>query len=218
MPHNRFYASVPLTGTVELPEEEQRHLKVMRCQPGEAIEVIDGHGALAQGIVLEDKTVQIVSVKHYPKPKPFVQMSLAIPQAGHLDWMVEKLTELGVAKISLFPGKLSISAKVNLERVQRIVVAATKQCGRLYLPAIELLTQMEKPTLPSFFGDLEAQEYLQPGQDPVNFFIGPEKGFHPIELQLLHQWGVISKRLSINVLRAETAAVAAASILLLTKG
>ena len=217
MPHNRFFSPLPLNGpgTLPLSSEEARHLKVMRCKPGSEVDLIDGQGSLALATVVDREHLQIVSVQKFPKPKPFIQLLIAIPHSSHLDWMVEKMTELGVGTMTFFPGKLSVAKTIKLERVNRIALAATKQSGRLYLPTIEIIPKLIKPMKPAYFGSLDKNDdYLTAAEGDTVFIIGPEKGFHPIELQLFKDWGIPGKRLNNNILRAETACVAASAILL----
>ncbi len=216
MPHDRFFVSQigdPLT------QEEARHLKVMRKRVHDHVELIDGQGNLAIAEIVETG-FKILSLTKFPKPFLKVHLMIALPHPTHLDWVVEKVTELGVDSITLFPGKLSDSKTIKLERLERLATAATKQCGRLYLPKIDLKSPLPKwPKTQGFFGSMDTQDphildVIEKTAENITFFIGPERGFDRSEIDLLKAWGCIGTRLNINTLRAETAAVAASTLLL----
>jgi 16S rRNA (uracil1498-N3)-methyltransferase len=226
MPHDRFFSHVPLNkgGSIPLNPTEARHLKVMRHKAGDTVELVDGQGNLATATVIDSEHLQITQVAHQKKPLPEIHLAVALPHPSLLDWMVEKVTELGVDSLLFFPGKLSEfkTLKPNqIERLNRILIAATKQCGRLYLPTLTLsppLKNWAKPTMNAYFGSLDPKDgYLVDNQQTSKstlFFVGPEKGFHAEEYALFQKWGIEGKQLNSNILRAETAAVAAAAILL----
>jgi 16S rRNA (uracil1498-N3)-methyltransferase len=108
-----------------------------------------------------------------------------------------------------------VSKTVKFERLNRLVIAAMKQSGRLYVPTLELKTKFEKPKQLCFYGSLNQEDtYLTSAKEDTAFIIGPEKGFHPTELEQFKEWNIFGKRLNHNILRAETASIAAAAILL----
>ena len=148
MPHNRFYHP-ELTKEITLTGEEHFHLfKVMRAHEGSQIELIDGKGSLATGTVLtiDKKTAQIaVSDKQHtdpPKEKTLAQSLLKQPK---LELVIEKCTELGVTDFHLFPAEKSERDHLSdnhLKRLHALILSATKQCGRLYLPTLHIYSKM----------------------------------------------------------------------------
>ncbi len=224
MPAERYYIDTPLAGSVTLEGDEFHHLsRVMRTKTGESVELVNGKGDLAIATVasLEKKsaTLQIQSVTHDDQKYPVVILAQALPRQNHLEWIIEKGTELGTAAFWLFPGEWSEKRDFNEERLKNLTISAMKQCGRLYLPEI-----VKRPPLSAwepfagslYFGDPETKKPLsKPLKEPVVFFIGPEKGFSPKEKEILQtHLSAIGCRLSANTLRTETAAIVALSLLL----
>lgn len=221
MPADRFFIDAPLTTPLILEGPELHHLHVMRIRPGETIEVVNGRGELVQAVVesIDKQTAELKITSHSKQPTPQHNLILAqaLPRLTSLEWIVEKGTELGVTQFWLFPGerseKISLSP-TQLQRLETIILNSLKQCGRLYLPQLLLkpsLDKWEKPHGTLFFGDVGKAPKLQgPFSDTV-FFIGPEKGFAPKEIERLHQFNAKGISLHENILRTETAAITALS-------
>jgi len=228
MPHDRFFINLPLTANDEvlLEDEEAHHLRVMRKQPLDKIELINGQNMLAAATIskIEKKRIVLLidSVFTASPPYPII-LAQAIPRLNRLDTIIEKGTELGVTTFWLFPGEKSEKKELkenDLLRLHRITISAIKQCGRLDLP--ELLT---KPSLshigelpfPAYFGDTErgAPPFFQLWKkgESVLFFIGPEGGFSEKESLVLKNLNVKGVRLHPNVLRTDTAPLVALSLI-----
>jgi 16S rRNA (uracil1498-N3)-methyltransferase len=223
MPTERFYADSPFSESVTLTGEEFHHLaRVMRGKVGDSIELVNGKGVLAKGVIgtlLPDAAViNIVSSSPDSKKRPQIILAQAIPRQNHLEWIIEKGTELGVTSFWLFPGERSEKKEYNEKRLKHLTLSALKQCGRLFLPTIE-----KKPSLPSwkplngslYFGDFEGGKFLpKPAAEPIIFFIGPEKGFSISEIGILqNNLKAQGVRLHENTLRTETAAVVALGLI-----
>jgi 16S rRNA (uracil1498-N3)-methyltransferase len=225
MPADRFFVSTPLKNNLSLEGEEFHHLaKVMRVRMGETIEIVNGQGELAKAeLVSLDKQsceLKILSHQKFPPPEQSLILALALTRPASLEWTLEKSTELGATEFWLFPGERSEKKKLSdsqLHRFETILINALKQCGRLYLPKIVLkpsLQEWEPPTGSPYFGDISPQAPLLRGPfaKTVIFFIGPEKGFSPLEAQvLLEKFRAHPISLHENILRAETAAITALS-------
>jgi len=221
MPVDRFFFDAPLKGpSLKLSGAELHHLaRVMRVQEGEAVELVNGKGELASAKVvsLHKEYAELAVESHsFQGAGPEVVLAQALPRSSNLDWIVEKGTELGASAFWLFPGDLSEKKDVSengLERLKALTISAMKQSGRLWLPRIEI-----KPKLAAWgpvegtllFGDLsqEAKKMAPPLEAPIVFFVGPEKGFSKREEEFL-RGAAKGVRLHDNVLRAETAAIAA---------
>lgn len=211
-----------------LEGEELRHLKrSLRCTVGDLVEIVNGQGALAQASVQtihgREATLAIQTLEHAPPIAHEIVLAQALPRFAHLEWILEKGTELGAHAFYLFPGKLSEKTTLSSAqqtRMRNLLIAAMKQCGRLDLPKIQLLPPLLQWTPCSgtvyLFADPHATRTLPeqwtPGAQRYILCIGPEKGWHSqerahLETQL-HAKGIC---LHSNVLRTETAAVAALS-------
>jgi len=213
-----------------LEGQELHHLaRVMRATPGETVELVNGQGqlALAQVTSVEKRTatLHVEEVKTVPPPTFEVIIAQAMPRPNRLDTILEKGTELGMTQLWLFPGKLSEKKEVTEKQLQRmriVTIAAMKQCGRPYLPKICIkppLIKWQKPEYNLFYGDVsptaplfsEAWESAQ-GHGLV-FFIGPESGFSDDETATLEQLGAKGVKLHPNILRTDTAPLAALSLI-----
>ena len=224
MPADRFFSSSSLQGpTIVLENEEFHHLaKVMRIRKGERIEMVNGKGELAEAevISLDQKTAELKITTHHTAPQPTesVILAQALTRPSSLEWIIEKGTELGATEFWLFPGDRSEKKELSpaqLHRLETMTINALKQCGRLYLPKIvikPLLKHWQRPAGSLFYGDPSSQIPLQgPFEKTVTFFIGPEKGFSPDEIDLLVQFKAQGISLHQNILRAETAPLTALS-------
>jgi 16S rRNA (uracil1498-N3)-methyltransferase len=231
MPHDRFYSDSPLEQEmlVSLKEAELHHLIVSRARIGQTVELINGKGKLAQATLtsLDKKQalLRIDSVSQGPEESPHIILAQGLPRMNHLEWIVEKGTELGVTAFWLFPGVLSEKSTLseNQEnRLKHLVLAAMKQCGRLDLPEVVL-----KPPLSTWtpldgcllYADLSNDAPLlwkltNTSSSPLILFIGPESGFDPKEVLHLEKVLKAQKvRLHPHTLRTETAAIAGLSLL-----
>ena len=192
---------------------------------GDTVELIDGKGALAHARILKlakDSVELEVQSLVQDKPPPFeIILAQAIPRQNRLDIILEKGTELGFTKLWLFPGMLSEKKSVNLTRAKKILVAATKQCGRLFLPEVEMkapLKDWKKLDFSCYYGDTDPEappllSLLQKPEKGILFFIGPEQGFHSQEAHILKELGVRGVKLHPNILRTDTAPLCALSLI-----
>jgi 16S rRNA (uracil1498-N3)-methyltransferase len=223
MPADRFYYDGSLTKgtTILLNETEQQHLRVMRIAVGEEVELVNGKGALARGklTALDKKQVSFHILESHLSPPLSPQISLGIPlmRPNKLDLIVEKGTELGAAAFYFYPADYSEKSELStnqLQRLRALSISALKQSGRLYLPSFQILARFEELFLgaPVLYGDTRAT--TGPTKTASALFItGPERGFSPKELALLSQKGT-GVSLSPCILRAETAPLAALSLLM----
>lgn len=229
MPAERYFVEGNFhTGSqVKLEGQEHHHLvHVMRAKAGESVELINGAGELAIAIIsqIEKKraTLEIQKISKEPKPGFEIVLAQATPRINRLDFILEKGTELGMTQLWLFPGDNSERKSLTehqLDRMRSLVIAAMKQCGRLYLPTISQkssLTNWKQQEFPCFFGDVgsEAPPLAKAWQNTshsngVIFFIGPESGFSDKEEKALKDLGALGVKLHDNILRTDTAALAA---------
>ncbi len=232
MPNDRFYTPEQLVenAPVNLPEDESRHLaRVMRVAEGEVIEVINGHGQLARARVdaVQKKhvTLTVVKVHHAPPPTREVILVQAMPRLARLDTIVEKGTELGMTQLWLFPGQRSEKTEISEHQQIRIhaqMVAAIKQCGRLFLPTLIVKPELNRwqgiphkaffgdvdPSAPHFYAELNGLH-----NESIIFFVGPEAGFSTNEERLMRKMHAKGVCLHANILRTDTASLAALTIM-----
>ncbi len=224
MPHNRYFHDAPFHEheKIVLSDAESHHLRVSRPRIGDAMELVNGRNQLALARLVDQGRLEIEQISERPPPRQII-LAMALPKMNHLEWVIEKGTELNATAFWLFTGMLSEKEGLSpnqLDRLRALSIAAMKQCGRLDLPSIEVkppLLKWEKPAGTLIFGELDAPYLwkLSPVlNDPIIIFIGPEKGFDPKERAFLQQsLGAQAVKFHPNTLRAETAPLAALSII-----
>lgn len=233
MPAERYFIEDSLeTDSVLVEEQEHHHLvHVMRAKKDDTIEIINGRGCLAEGVIkeLSKKSARIEIISRHKEsltPRELI-LAQAIPRINRLDYIVEKCTELGITQLWLFPGILSERKELTphqIERLRNLAIAAIKQSGRLWLPEIHLrppLKEWKEVLQRGFFGDTSATEedylakhlLITPVSKGVIFFTGPESGFDSREEQKLKEMGVQGVKLLDAILRTDTASIMAVSLL-----
>lgn len=213
---------------VVLSGAELRHLRVRRIRPGEFVWVTDGQGNERRGRVLLveraraviEFTVQETLCRESPLA---VTLCLALIQPAAVEFVVQKATELGATRFVLFRASRSVSgaSAVRVSRWQRVAAEATKQCQRAVVPSLVAVESLEAAISP-----LEAQlrialapesgssiaDLAERPPESVAIVVGPEGGFSPKELAALEATNVRRACLGPRILRSETAAIAALSV------
>ncbi len=234
---NRFFVRPEdcLTDRVLLPASECHHAAVvLRLEPGAAVELLDGAGGRHSAVIEEASKRQVtvrITVRHPVLGRTAeVWLLMALTKGKSWDWMLQKATELGVAKIIPLRCERSVvrlgdgESEAKLADWRRTAAEAAKQCGTPWLPEIHesitvarALETGRRPDLAlvAAFGN-EARELgvWMAGMRPatVAVAVGPEGDFTPTELDLLAAGGFRPLTLGPLVLRAETAALAAAAL------
>ena len=224
----QFYAPDIATDPV-LPEGESLHcVKVLRMQPGEAVEVIDGKGRAYSCTLMsahhKHALLRVDSSVERPLPWSY-RLTVAVAPTKHLDrmeWLVEKLTEVGVNEFIPALCDRSERRELKTERLEKIAVSAMKQSLKAVMPAIRPMTPLrriiEECTSAARFicyCDRETDRRvlareIAPNTDTPSL-IGPEGDFSPAEVELALARGFVAVTLGDNRLRTETAALFAAS-------
>jgi 16S rRNA (uracil1498-N3)-methyltransferase len=147
---------------------------------------------------------------------PDVWLAFAPVKRAQTDWLVEKATELGVARLIPVMTQRTVAERVKLERLEAIAIEAAEQCGRTMLPQIvepatlkQLLSQNSR-TL--YFADEAGGEPAAAAlkRGPALILTGPEGGFTDEERALVRAAAnAVPISLGPRILRAETAALAA---------
>jgi 16S rRNA (uracil1498-N3)-methyltransferase len=198
----------------ELAAGDRRHLeRVLRLRPGEEVSVSDGAGrwrACRFGAELE--VAGPVQVEQRPEPE--ITIALALTKGERFEWAVQKLTELGVDRIVPVAAARSVvrwdgdRAAQHVERLRRVARQAAMQSRRVWLPSVGGLHSFEAAVgLPG--AALAQRGAAPPTLATPTVLVGPEGGWddHELAAALAHVG------LSPQVLRAETAAVTAGTLL-----
>ncbi|MFO1021791.1 MAG: RsmE family RNA methyltransferase [Planctomycetales bacterium] len=215
---------------LSLSGTEAHHLRnVMRMQPGESLWLFDGQGTEAQAKIVafspEGVLLQLLE-RRQVKPDFQVTIAAAVPKGDRVKWMVEKMTELGVSKfIPLITAQSVVDPREGkLERLRQTVIEASKQCGRSHLMEISEPVSWEKFLQQDFSqlwiahpgGSLPEQKDFA-AVDHCTVAIGPEGGFTDREVAQAMERGARLLGLGSNILRIETAALAAAVLFALRR-
>lgn len=206
---------------VKIDEDEQQHiLKVLRMRDGDEITVTDGKGNAANGqLILEGKKVILDNVKYLPPALPFsLNLHIAIAPTKNIDrieFFVEKATEMGISEITFLLTEKTERRNLNFEKLQKQVIAASKQSLRFHFPKVNNLTKLSDFIQKQAPGEtfvahcdsaFERRELHQiPSMDRITFMIGPEGDFSPAEIKLLADAGITAVSLGNQRLRTETA-------------
>lgn len=212
------------SGEWQLPTEEGRHAaKAMRLKVGLQLLISNGQGLRAETTIVDTSNfscrVQINTIETTKAHQPAIHIGVAGPaHADRLEFMVEKLTELGVASITLLESARTERVGSKLERLQALAIAALKQSGQYYLPSIQF------QTLDTYLHSKAENRYITstsyaaltevgnlPSAGGYHILIGPEGDFSERELALAHELGWQALSLGNIKLRTETAAVYAAA-------
>ncbi len=222
MPAERFYVDADLKDLVTIEGPEQHHLvHVMRTRIGDTVELVNGRGSLANAQVISiskrDATLEVLTTSNSPLPPQLLTLAIPLMRPAKLELVVEKCTELGANAFWFYPAQHSEKDDLSehqQERLKFIAISAMKQCGRLDLPELKILSRFEEIfTSPAIylFGDTRPNGTLIQTDEKIVFTTGPERGFSEKELKILDQKAQ-SVRLHQNILRAETAPIVAAVI------
>ena len=144
--------------------------------------------------------------------KTSVYLALSMLKGEHTDMVVEKVTELGVSGIVLVQTDRVIKKGANLDRLQKIAIEASEQCGRIDVPEISINEDLESLLDSSIFDkkvilDMSGVKYQNISGEKILLFIGPEGGWSDNEICMFKNKGVTVASIGENVLRAETAAI-----------
>jgi 16S rRNA (uracil1498-N3)-methyltransferase len=229
----RFYCA-SIEGVSILDPDESHHLsRVLRLPVGASVELFDGQGTRAEGVVesLDRKQVaiRIVRVERAARPETGrIILAASFAKGQRFDWLVEKCTELGVDHIAAvqFERTVKQGNAAAVARLEKITLSAAKQSNRLFLPtltgpaplaATAAGLRVDYPNSRLLYGDPAESVPILPHAaeraDDTIVFIGPEGGFTDAEQAAMTAIGACPVRINHNVLRVETAAAAFCTLL-----
>jgi 16S rRNA (uracil1498-N3)-methyltransferase len=225
---DRYFVNQPLgRGIVEVDGPEAHHLAtVCRLRTGDTLHLFNGDGreypAVVRGVARRAVSLEITAEESTAHELPFrLEIAAPLPKGERAPFLVEKLTELGVTTFTPLQSVRSVvlPREAKLDRLQRHVIEASKQCGRNILMGIAPLTQwsdfLRRADLPArrvlLHPDGAAME-MGPSADVVAA-VGPEGGFTEEEVARAVGAGWLAVGMGSHILRVETAALAVAAVL-----
>ena len=227
----RLHVPALQPGRLTLPPAEAHHARdVLRLSEGITVELFDPAGRTAAATILRctgREVVLDVQAVHEPAQSTAFQwiIASAVPKGSRVDWMIEKLSELGAAAFIPLRTDRSVvlpEGQGKRQRWQRLAAEAAKQSRRTGVMRIDDLTDLREllsragpacylSTTAGARGILDLLPALRSSGTPsLTFLIGPEGGWTDAERTVLDAAGVTALTLGPTILRVETAAVAAA--------
>jgi len=208
--------------TVELNAGQANYLgNVLRLTNGAELLVFDGlSGEWLARIAAAGKkrmTLSIESKMREPESIPDVWLAFAPVKRAQTDWLVEKATELGAARLIPVMTQRTVAERVRLDRLESIAIEAAEQCGRTRLPEIAQPMPLRRfvEEIDSgrrlYFADENGGSSLAASfaEGPAAILVGPEGGFTNEERAFVRDSGAAAISLGPRILRAETAGLAA---------
>lgn len=231
---NRFIGNFPSKGgqgfilgnEVEITNLESiKQIKtVLRLQIGDKIILSDGRGTSAE-VILSSMSNEVVTgtiekVEKSPEIKRKVNLYLAILKKENFELAVQKAVECGVSRIIPVVTERTVKTGLNFERLEKIILEASEQCGRGIVPnlfpilpfkdAILEGSQAEEKIIFDIPDDEQTKPYSpNKNSSEITIFIGPEGGFTEKEVELAKNSGYTVASLGELTLRGETAAIVA---------
>ena len=212
-----------------LTKDQSHYIKdVMRLKLGDNLSVFNTQGewnATIEKYEKESAYIKILDKARDIENEKNVWLAFSPIKQNPLNFIIQKGTELGVQKFIPILSERTIVKEVNLERVKKIIVEASEQSNRISVPEIKNLESLKK-FLSQFpkngcliFCDINCDKnnlksiLSKKIEGPVCVLIGPEGDFSEAERQSIIELDqVCSLSLANNILRAETAAITAVSI------
>ncbi len=220
---------------IDDPLEIQHIRKVLRLREGEPVILFDGKGKEYQASIARISPREVIlslapGAESPDKESPFkIILGTALLKSAKFDWLLQKVTELGVGEIVPFSSSHVVprwgegQAEKRHARWEKIVAEAAKQCGRAVIPGV-LPPRSFEEVLEGDWGEVTkailwekekavALNEVVARSSGVFALVGPEGGFSDGEARQAQAAGFQPVRLGPRILRAETAGIAVVAIL-----
>ena len=227
----RYFVRI-IDNKVQFSEYDEHHIiHVMRMRVGDQFDVVDiGHLYVVEITNLSPLEVKIVKEKQENSELgKRVTLFFALAKGDKIDLVIQKATELGVHQIVLVKTKRCVvnfddkDMSKKLERYRRIAKEASEQCHRIFIPTV--IGVVDLKSIVGMTGDVNFLAYekeagstsesfkLPDNYESVSIMIGSEGGFDEEEVEFLKKQGFKTISLGKRILRCETAAIYALSVL-----
>ncbi len=223
---HRFYTKEKNgdSGEIEISEERIVHQvrNVFRLEVGDRVIVFDGSGFDFESEIIKiDKKVLLLTVLKKEKvfvPEKKLTLFMSVIKKENFELVCEKATELGVSQIIPIVTERTLVKNLNRERIEKILVEASEQCGRGDVPEFGEIMNLElviKNTKDLVVCDMDGVSLSNIPHSTFNtLLIGPEGGWSEEERKKFKEKNVNIITLGETVLRAETAAIVGVAFLM----
>lgn len=203
----------------------RRLVEVLRLREGAEVSVFDGAGHERRARLVEAGRRRAVlalgdAIEALAEPPVPVMLCCAFPRGDRGDWVIEKATELGAHAFTVLDSRRAVlhPGAGRRERWRRVAIEAAEQCGRAVVPAILDASPAEATVLVAdplaTMTPREAIAGVHPDASAIAIYIGPEGGWSDEERAAFEGEGARFFTLGPRVLRAETAAITALTLVL----
>ncbi len=216
---------------VTLSPDESKHLiRVLRKKQGDSILLTNGRGDVFECIIHEANSkktsLKIVASNRVAEDGFYIHLAIAPTKSpDRMEWMVEKITEIGVHEITLLETANSERSFLKRDRLEKKIISACKQSLKYRIPKLNPVTPLAQ-----FLPHVSTEEfqkfiaYVDENHDSHLFdaatpqgkyliLIGPEGDFDPVEIQNAIKAGFKPVSLGSSRLRTETAGLAAVQLI-----
>jgi 16S rRNA (uracil1498-N3)-methyltransferase len=203
---------------------------VLRLGAGAELLLFDGETgewlARIADVTKKRMTLSVERKTREPEIIPDLWIAFAPVKRTQTDWLVEKATELGAARLMPVMTQRTVAERVRLDRLESIAIEAAEQCGRTRVPQVVAPLPLRRfveeldPARHFYFADEGGGEPLAAAfkEGPAVILVGPEGGFTEEERAFVRGSGATPVSLGPRILRAETAALAAISAFMAVAG
>ncbi|MBR5466581.1 MAG: 16S rRNA (uracil(1498)-N(3))-methyltransferase [Bacteroidaceae bacterium] len=230
----RYFYDPDLSGS--LPEEEAKHVvRVLRMKEGDIINLMDGRGSFHEAEITTASNhrclYRILSSCEQTRPwAGKIHLAVAPTKLNdRIEWLAEKATEIGWDRVSFLNCQFSERRNIKTERIEKILVSATKQSHKAWIPQVDEMLSFKD--FVKEFGNssgnddtdrfichcyegekLHLKDVVKKGRNCI-VMIGPEGDFSVEEVALAEQYGFKPVTLGTSRLRTETAALVAVHLM-----
>lgn len=224
---NLFYSNFNKSDSdIILDEIDSKHLsKSLRKKVGDIIRITNGDGLEIKGNIIRlGKNIKVNVINKVKHKKRAISIHIAmspLKNPSRFEWFVEKSTEIGISEITPLITKFSEKKKVNISRLNKIVISSMKQSNQFYLPKVNPITSFDE--FLKLNKDYKLIAHLKnnnsfnnksiDSKDKIVVMIGPEGGFSKEEILKANKEKIKEISFGKNRFRSETAGVFAVSII-----
>jgi 16S rRNA (uracil1498-N3)-methyltransferase len=224
---NLFYSNFNNSDSdIILDEIDSKHLsKSLRKKVGDIIRITNGNGLEIKGKIIrlgKNIKVNVINRVKHKKKDLLIHIAMSpLKNQSRFEWFVEKSTEIGISEITPLITKFSEKKKVNVSRLNKIVISSMKQSNQFYLPKVNQITSFDE--FLKLNKDYKLIAHLKNNnrfnkksignKDKIVVMIGPEGGFSKEEILKANKDKIKEISFGKNRFRSETAGVFAVSII-----
>ncbi|BBE32143.1 hypothetical protein OSSY52_22840 [Tepiditoga spiralis] len=210
---NAFYGKLK-NNSIYLDKNETSHLKIVRKNIGDTIDVFTGDGniynCIIESIKKKESILSIINTIKFKKEfNPNINLYVGMSKWEKMREIIEKAVELRVNSINIFKGKKSQLSYKNIEKFKKIIIEACKQSYLPLFPNLNFIEFQEIPIIDSIVFDFnntyDFKSEIKKINKSINLIFGPDMGFSNEEKQFFSEKNFKITNLGNTVFRIETA-------------